>query len=88
MVSDVGGRNGEASTMRDPFGMRDDECWECIIQELRKSGEPDLADELQDAVDSPLRRQELSAVAMRHPDGGMKMEPAAQTCRFEGKCRM
>ena len=73
--------------MGDPFRMRDDACWECIILELRGSGEPELADELQDAVDSPLRQQELSAVASRHPDADKKMEPAAQTCRSEGKCR-
>jgi hypothetical protein len=74
--------------MRDPFEMRDDECWECIILELRNSGEPDLADELQDAVDSPLRQQELAAVAMRHPDADRKLEPVVQTCRTAGKCRV
>ena len=73
--------------MRDPFGMRDEERWECIIRELRNSGEPALADELQDAVDSPLRQQELSAFAIRNPDAHMKMEPATQTCRFARKCR-
>ena len=73
--------------MGDPFGMRDDSYWECIIRELRKSNHAEIADRLQDALKSPLRRNALSLFETMNPGHRMHIDPAAQTCRFEGKCR-
>src|SRR5687767_12918006 len=72
------------STMGDPFGMRDDACWECIIRELRKSNHADVADRLQEALKSPFPKNALSLVDTMNPGHRLSIDPAAQTCRFKG----
>jgi hypothetical protein len=73
--------------MGDPLGMRDDACWECIIRELRKSNQDALANDLRAALDSPIRKHAMSTFEIMNSGWQLSIDPAAQTCRFEGKCQ-
>jgi hypothetical protein len=73
--------------MGDPFGLRDDACWECIIRELRKANQSELADELQEALNNPLRQDQRAFFENMNPAARMSIDPAASTCRHEGKCQ-
>jgi hypothetical protein len=75
------------SAMGDPFAMRDDDCWECIIRELRKSKHDALANDLRAALDSPIRQDAMSTFQVKNPEYQLRIAPAAQACLFEGKCR-
>jgi hypothetical protein len=74
-------------TMGDPFGLRDDDCWKCIIEELRKANQSAIADQLQAALDSPIRRHELDVFENLNPGYQLYIDPAVQICRFEGRCQ-
>jgi hypothetical protein len=73
--------------MGDPVRLRDDACWRCIIEELRKAHEPALADTLRAALDSPSPQQAFSTFATQNPEYQLTIIPAAETCRFLGRCQ-
>jgi hypothetical protein len=73
--------------MSDPFEMRDDDCWECIIQELRKANHEALAHDLRAALESPTRQDAMATFQAMNPDYQLRIAPAAEICRFEGTCR-
>jgi hypothetical protein len=71
----------------DPFGIRDEACWKCIVSELRKSSHTEVADRLQAALDHSFAEQELRTYDRMYPGDSMFIDPAAQTCKFAGTCR-
>jgi hypothetical protein len=73
--------------MGDPLGLRDDDCWECIIRELRKANQVALANDLRAALDSPIREHDLSTFEVLNAGWELSIDPAVQTCQFEGKCQ-
>ena len=73
--------------MGDPFEMRDDACWECIIRELRKAKHEALANDLRAVLESPTRQDALATFQVKNPEYQLRVAPAAELCRFEGKCR-
>jgi hypothetical protein len=73
--------------MGDPFGMRDDDCWTCIVRELRKSNDADAANGIQDALDDPFPNRALSLFETLNSHHRMAIDAAAQTCQLEGTCQ-
>jgi len=73
--------------MRDPFEMRADDCWACIIRELRKAKHEALANDLRAALESPTRQDAMATFQAKHPEYQLRIVPAAELCRFEGTCR-
>jgi hypothetical protein len=73
--------------MGDPFGLRDEDCGKCIIEERRKSQQSVRADEFQAALDSPFLQQALSTFETMTPGYQHSIDPAAQTCCFQRRCQ-
>ena len=73
--------------MGDPFELRDDDCWECIIRELRKANQEVLANDLRVVLESPTRQDAMATFHAKHPDYQLRIVPAAELCRFAGTCR-
>ena len=73
--------------MGDPFGPRGDECWRCIIEELRKANHADVANELQDALDAPRRDRAHRLFASMTPHLSGAIDQAAQTCQLALRCQ-
>ncbi len=65
--------------MGDPLELRDDYCWACIIQELRKANH--------EALESPTRQDAMATFQARTPEYQLRTAPAAELYRFEGPCR-
>ena len=72
--------------MGDPFGRRDDACWRCIIEELRKAHHADAANGLHDALDAPPRDRALRLFATMNPHFSGAIDQAAQTCQLARRC--
>jgi hypothetical protein len=77
----------EMSAMDDLLEMRDDDCWACIIRELRKANHEALANDLRTALDSPTDQDAMATFQAKHPDYQLRTAPVAELCRFAGTCR-
>jgi hypothetical protein len=75
------------SAMGDPLELRDDACWACIIRKLRKANHEVLAQDLRAVLESPTRQDAMATFQARNPDYQVRTAPAAETCRFAGRCR-
>ena len=73
--------------MGDPVGLRDDDCWRCIVEGLRKANHADAANALQDALENPRRAQALRLFETMNPHLSVAIDQAAQACQFEGRCQ-
>jgi hypothetical protein len=69
----------------DPFTLRDDACWECIVDEL-EFAHPDIAKRLRDALQEPLREQALRTLDQPHPGDRLLIEMAARACQRRFRC--
>jgi hypothetical protein len=69
----------------DPFTLRDDDCWDCIVGELGNS-DADLAEQLREALDDPLRNLPLSTLAMFTTTYRVQIDMAASGCRAQLRC--
>jgi len=47
----------------EPFTLRDDDCWECIAEGIGTT-DPDLAEQLREALRGPMRELRGSALAL------------------------
>jgi hypothetical protein len=74
-------------TSMDPFRLRDDDCWECIAEELSIGGDSDLAQKLREAVSDPLRNIPRSQLEMLAVAYGVQIEMAASGCRAQLRCK-
>ena len=72
--------------MGDPLGLRDDACWECIVEELRKSHQSEMADALQSALDSPFRDRKLSDFEAMYRGHEWAIKNAETQWRIVGRC--
>jgi hypothetical protein len=73
--------------MGDPVGLRGDECWRCIIEELRKAKHADAANGLRDALDAPPRDRALRLFETMNPHFSGALDHAAQTCQLALRCQ-
>ena len=71
--------------MSGPFTVRDNACWECIVEEL-ESSHPDIAKRLRDALQEPVREQALMTFEQPHPGDRLLIEMAARTCKHQFRC--
>ena len=71
--------------MSGPFKVRDDACWECIVEAL-ESSHPDIAKRLRDALKEPLRAQALLTFEQPHPGDRLLIEMAARACTRRFRC--
>lgn len=69
----------------DPFTLRDDECWQCIAEQLEGT-DADLAEQLREALDDPMRNLPLSALAMFTTSYRVQINMAATHCRALLRC--
>ena len=69
----------------DPFTLRDEDCWECIAEELVKI-DADLANELREALDDPMRDLPHSAFALFTTSYHVQIEMAASGCQAQLRC--
>ncbi len=74
----------EGKTM-EPFTLRDDDCWECIAEEM-DSMDAALAEELREALSGPMRDLPGSALAMFTTAYRVQIEMAASGCRVQLRC--
>lgn len=69
----------------EPITLRDDDCWECLAEELDIT-DPDLARQLREALDEPMRDQRTSALALFAMMYRAQVEIATPACRAQGRC--
>ena len=69
----------------EPFTLRDDECWECIAEEMGTT-DPNLAEQLRDALREPMRDLPGSLLAMFTTSYRVQIETAASMCRAQLRC--
>ncbi len=69
----------------DPFTGRDDDCWECIVEELSTT-DADLAEQLREALSDPMRALPGSALAMFTTAYHVQIDMAASGCRAQLRC--
>lgn len=67
------------------FTLRDDDCWECIAEELDIT-DPDLARQLRDALTEPMRDLRTSALALFAMMYREQIEVALPGCRAQARC--
>ena len=72
--------------MSDPFNQHDDDCWECIAEQLEASRKPELAAELREAVSDPLRAVPGSPFDMITTMHHFSIEMATQACQISFRC--
>ena len=71
--------------MSDPFKVRDDACWDCIVEKL-ESSHAGIARRLRDALQEPVREQALATFEQPHPGDRLLVEMAARTCNHQFRC--
>jgi hypothetical protein len=69
----------------DPFTLRDDDCWECIAEEMAAT-DPDLAQQLRDALNDPMRNHRGSALALFTTTYHVQIDMAARSCLAQLRC--
>ena len=69
----------------DPYTLRDDECWECIAEEMDHM-DAELAEQLRDALRDPNRNLPLSQLAMFTTSYPAQIQMAATGCRTQLRC--
>lgn len=73
--------------MSDPFHLRDDDCWECIAEELDKAANKSIGKELRSLVKDPLGkvpRSQLDTFTFMHR---FEIDQAAKLCRISRRYR-
>ena len=69
----------------EPFTLRDDDCWECLAEELDIT-DPDLARQLREALTEPMRDLRTSALALFAMMYREQIEIATPACRAQSRC--
>ena len=69
----------------DSFTLREDDCWECIAEELGNT-DADLAQQLREALSDPMRDLRGSALAMFTTSYHVQIDMAALVCRAQLRC--
>jgi hypothetical protein len=69
----------------EPFTLHDDDCWECIAAEMEIT-DPDLARQLRDAMNEPMRDLRTSALALFVMMYRRHIEVAVPACHVQGRC--
>ena len=69
----------------EPFTRRNDDCWECIAEEIGAT-DPDLAEQLRDALRHPMRDVSSAALALFMTSYRVHVETAATICRALLRC--
>lgn len=69
----------------DPFTLRDDDCWECIAEELGNT-DADLAERLREALSDPMSNVPHSALATFTTTYRVQIEMAVSGCRARLRC--
>ena len=71
--------------MMEPLTRRDDDCWECIAEEIGTT-DPDLAEQLREALGHPRRDVSSAALALVMTSYRVQVETAATICRALLRC--
>jgi len=69
----------------EPFTLRDDDCWECIAEGIGTT-DPDLAEQLREALRGPMRELRGSALALFTAAYHVQIDMAASMCRAQFRC--
>jgi hypothetical protein len=69
----------------DPFTLRDADCWDCIAEELDIT-DPDLAKQLREALNDPMRDLRTSALAVFTVMYPAQIDIAITACRAQRRC--